>query len=637
MEPKPFLAIMLAVLILAPSGLAAVCPAGYDYYVNKTLTERSGVALPNHAVEFTMDTAALISGGKMNASACGVYIKGVDGTALPSWIVDGTCNKAATRIFTKIPRLTASGNYKINICYGNLTPTISTNEIKSIFAAADNFNGGTGVNTTYWFAGGSDGNSVFSNIVNGSYMNFTCLNTGTYNCQVYRSLGFYSNVIKNYYAEMKFKPVALTLTGAVIGGTGGTNTSGGIYGLELNLASAIGAFSVNPINYTMTQAVNSSDQNSSGLGIGSVWQKAIFRGNYSRVDGNATTEVRNAATDSLVSFNRGSATHYGFNEQPQGGLAMQRVRFPPGIGGSSNQRRPVALWDYAFLRNATMSPNGEPNVSYSSTETLDEVPASGLISIVMNTASGTRSSLRADFNYTPATTRTASTIYVCNLTKDGAAVKSSYNISNATAQNITYAFPAGDDEACFTMRVACRTNGTNYAANQSSGISYCISLPIAASVTPASPINNAFVPESPVNFSYLPETDKGTVSVCTIDINASPYHFANTTPVYANATHYEGLNFSEGNYEYNYSVTCTIFGGNVTSASEIFRLRTGEPMVSEFSPLLWFVIAGVLTLVVGIIGFSMLSGGVKSEDLFVAGTTMITLFIILNAIFRVIS
>jgi hypothetical protein len=360
----------------------------------------------------------------------------------------------------------------------------------------------------------------------------------------------------------------------------------------------------------------------------------VFKGNYSTVGNNQSGYIYNAATSSLVNFIKGAATnpYSGFNTQIFGGITMYR-------GYSSSYGRNVAaLWDYAFLRNATMSPSKEPNVSYSSGELLSDVPpASGIITVVMNTASGTRSSLRADFNYTPATTRTAGTIYVCNLTKDGAAVKSSYNISNATAQNITYAFPAGDDEACFTMRVACRTNGTNYAANQSSGISYCISLPIAASVTPASPINNAVVPESPVNFSYLPETDKGTVSVCTIDINASPYHFANTTPVYANATHYEGLNFSEGNYEYNYSVTCTIFGGNVTSASEIFRLRTGEPMVSEFSPLLWFVIVGVLTLVVGIIGFSMLSGGVKSVDLFVAGTTMITLFIILNAIFRVIS
>jgi Concanavalin A-like lectin/glucanases superfamily/Domain of unknown function (DUF2341)/IPT/TIG domain len=105
--------------------------------------------LRDYQYQTTIDTATLITNGKMKADCNDLRIKeGTDGTTdLNYWIEDGTCNTATTRIWIKDTSV-PNGTSKVLITYGNASLSSLSNG-ENVFEFFDNFSG-SAINTTKW-------------------------------------------------------------------------------------------------------------------------------------------------------------------------------------------------------------------------------------------------------------------------------------------------------------------------------------------------------------------------------------------------------------------------------------------------------------------------------------------------------
>ncbi|NPA33663.1 MAG: DUF2341 domain-containing protein [Chlorobi bacterium] len=95
----------------------------FDYRVPITITENSGNTLLEYQVLIVVNTASLISAGKMQPDCDDIRFTDFSGAvALPYWIESG-CNTANTYIWVKVPNIPASGTTTIYMYYGNPTAT----------------------------------------------------------------------------------------------------------------------------------------------------------------------------------------------------------------------------------------------------------------------------------------------------------------------------------------------------------------------------------------------------------------------------------------------------------------------------------------------------------------------------------
>ncbi len=146
-------------VVIAVSGVSmAWWDANWQYRVPVTVTETSGSSLTDYQVKITLDTASLISAGKMNADCSDIRVVDSDDlTALSFWVEDGTCNTASTVIWAKVPSLTASSSKTIYVYYGNSGAT-SASDITNTFILGDDFNdgvlAGTAIDGTWTESGG---------------------------------------------------------------------------------------------------------------------------------------------------------------------------------------------------------------------------------------------------------------------------------------------------------------------------------------------------------------------------------------------------------------------------------------------------------------------------------------------------
>lgn len=95
----------------------------------------SGVAQTDFQVSITVDTATLITAGKMQSDCDDIRVTDVSGKILAHWIETGTnaCNTATTKIWTRIPSLPTSGT-PIYLYYGN--PSATSNAKSSVLATS---------------------------------------------------------------------------------------------------------------------------------------------------------------------------------------------------------------------------------------------------------------------------------------------------------------------------------------------------------------------------------------------------------------------------------------------------------------------------------------------------------------------
>jgi len=77
--------------------------------------------LTDYQVLVTLDTASLISQGKMRGDYGDIRFTDSDGKTLLSYLIESGCNSANTRIWVRIPSIPASSTKTIYVYYGNLS------------------------------------------------------------------------------------------------------------------------------------------------------------------------------------------------------------------------------------------------------------------------------------------------------------------------------------------------------------------------------------------------------------------------------------------------------------------------------------------------------------------------------------
>ncbi|MCW4027583.1 MAG: DUF2341 domain-containing protein, partial [Candidatus Bathyarchaeota archaeon] len=119
------------------------------YYTREiSITEMSGNYLLDYPVLVELDTATLISEGKMRSDGADIKVKDSDGeTDLSFWIEAGL-NTSATRIWVKVPFIPGSSTKRISLHYGNASSDPASN-IKTTFLLGDDFEDGV-LDTNIW-------------------------------------------------------------------------------------------------------------------------------------------------------------------------------------------------------------------------------------------------------------------------------------------------------------------------------------------------------------------------------------------------------------------------------------------------------------------------------------------------------
>ncbi len=115
-------------------------------------------SLADFQLLFIVDTATLISQGKMQLDGADIRITDSDGvTLLDFWVEDGTINTSQTRIWVKVPFLRLDSQKTIYMYYGN-SGVLSISSIDRTFIFGDDFNDGV-VDTNKWTIGGTPSES----------------------------------------------------------------------------------------------------------------------------------------------------------------------------------------------------------------------------------------------------------------------------------------------------------------------------------------------------------------------------------------------------------------------------------------------------------------------------------------------
>ncbi|MBU1038852.1 DUF2341 domain-containing protein [Patescibacteria group bacterium] len=108
-----------------------------------------GSTLTDYQVAFTLDTASLISAGKMQADCDDLRITDYQGQVLPYWLEENNpgCNNAATKVWTKVASL-PNGTTNIFTYYGNPQAT-NAQKGSEVFTFFDDFSGSV-VDSSKW-------------------------------------------------------------------------------------------------------------------------------------------------------------------------------------------------------------------------------------------------------------------------------------------------------------------------------------------------------------------------------------------------------------------------------------------------------------------------------------------------------
>jgi len=123
--------------------------SGWKYRIPITISN-SGGALSNYQIQITVNTASLISAGKMRSDCGDIRFTDSDGTTLINyWVNPVDINSQYTRIFIKVPSI-PSGSKTIYMYYGNPSATSQSNA-DNVFELFDWFYYDNGViNTNKW-------------------------------------------------------------------------------------------------------------------------------------------------------------------------------------------------------------------------------------------------------------------------------------------------------------------------------------------------------------------------------------------------------------------------------------------------------------------------------------------------------
>ncbi|MEL7249266.1 MAG: DUF2341 domain-containing protein [Bacteroidota bacterium] len=98
--------------------LAQGCAPGWDFYRSITVDNTAGATLTDYQVEFSLNTADLVSQGKLQADGADLRVFADDCTPLPFW-GDSLGTSTDTRIWVKIPSFATGTSLNLQVYYGN--------------------------------------------------------------------------------------------------------------------------------------------------------------------------------------------------------------------------------------------------------------------------------------------------------------------------------------------------------------------------------------------------------------------------------------------------------------------------------------------------------------------------------------
>jgi len=123
-----------------------------DYLYRRPLSISSSSSQSNYQVLVTLDTASLISAGKMQSDCDDVRFTDSDKTTLVDFWLESGCNTSSTKFWVEVPSI-PNGSKTIYLYYGNDSASSASNG-GNTFLAFDDFDDGnlTGWTGTYWSA-----------------------------------------------------------------------------------------------------------------------------------------------------------------------------------------------------------------------------------------------------------------------------------------------------------------------------------------------------------------------------------------------------------------------------------------------------------------------------------------------------
>ena len=99
-----------------------------DYkYIRAITIRNSGSDITDYQVLVTLDTASLISQGKMRSDCGDIRFTDSDEVTQLSYWIESGCNSNNTRIWVKVPRIPARSTKNIYLYYGNPNATLQSN------------------------------------------------------------------------------------------------------------------------------------------------------------------------------------------------------------------------------------------------------------------------------------------------------------------------------------------------------------------------------------------------------------------------------------------------------------------------------------------------------------------------------
>jgi hypothetical protein len=121
---------------------SAVCALGSQWGYRKSIiiTNSGSSALTDYQVNVTLDTASLISAGKMRSDCGDIRFTDSDGSTLLNYWLESGCNSASTKIWVKVPSIPASSTKTIYVYYGNPSATSASNYDNVFISPSDQFN-----------------------------------------------------------------------------------------------------------------------------------------------------------------------------------------------------------------------------------------------------------------------------------------------------------------------------------------------------------------------------------------------------------------------------------------------------------------------------------------------------------------
>jgi len=125
----------LSSTVVSGTGSAAVVqltgtggPGNTRYFIPVTINNTGNSStLTNYQVEVTVNTAALITAGKMESNCADIRFQDSDqSTNITNYWVEN-CNNSATHIWVKVPSIPASSSKTLYMYYGNSSDTSQSN------------------------------------------------------------------------------------------------------------------------------------------------------------------------------------------------------------------------------------------------------------------------------------------------------------------------------------------------------------------------------------------------------------------------------------------------------------------------------------------------------------------------------